>query len=688
MAARKARVSPVKVEMYRSLVCCIVWGSLAGCQGTTNQRTGASVPDVTEVADPSQDAALAAADAWTLDAGSEAGSSVSTPPPNMPQLPVDAGLVAPPLQVPAGFSSAPGFSGEIRYTSKLGNVTLFLPAVAGAGDYRVFALTPEVKATLESDGRERIDGATITCAGLVQHNHCDPAEALTGYGPNFRVPSCSEDGRAIALAKAVLRRVQVTGLSGKTKLVIEAVDALCPFPGAYGARHHDVSCSNDAAPVKQATYEGKSVQWRTCPASVPVRTEEEIRASYGSLILNGQAPVPAAAGRSPWESIGLPAPNRAPKVLARAVIEVDPAAATPPPGFGAGDFFETFSDPADQPRRIGNARILTPGAAVMLPTLHQTSKLSLYSYGADDPQWLVAQGTLRGLLADAEQAIMGSNILYPRRAFALPEAADRYLHTTFEVATDASQRRYWWLHVCGAAAVGQTIVDGKLAPEAGIVPMPGFMNPLEGEAISLKGWNCIQVVPRGGSYEVLPGGPYKHPSLGSARAESDLRIVINKPVASAGGVRPLLNTVVNVSPPMGGASREEGTWVRQWDDMQRLVEVMLDDKLFVEQRVTFDVYLSRGRLVLYADGVQKVCNDFPEQRLTMAEAAVGIGHVLYHSSAERVEFMREDWLRTGQFHYLHNTPFLDQRSFDNVGVRENATLPPDFREAQCHRAGS
>lgn len=653
------------------------------CQGATSAGGGRTVPD---------DASIATHDASAtfLDASGEAprdagGTQVIAP----PSMPSDAAVVAPVTELPPGFGQTARFPGEIRYLAKQGNVTLFLPTVQGAGDYRAFALSPDVKASVQADGSERVDGATIACAGLVQHNQCDGSEAITSYGPNFRVPKCSEDVRGIDLPKRVLDRVQLTGLSGKTKIVVEAVDALCPFPGAYGRQHHDVPCSNDGLPVKQATVGGKSVQWRTCPQSVPIRTEEEIRASYGSLLLNGQAHVPLVMGNSPWESIGLPAPNRTPKVLARTVIEVDVGSPSAlPAGFAESDFFESFSDVNDQPQKANDARILTPGAQVINPTLHQTSKLSLYSYGAEPSQWFVAQGTLRSVLADWQQAIMGSNIMYPRRPFALPSSDDRYLHVTFEAPTDATQRRYWWLHLCGAPNAGQTIVNGKLAPESGIVPAPSFMNPLEGEAISLKGWNCIQVVPRGGSYEVLAGGPYRHPQFGAGRAESDLRIVINRPVANASGLTKLYDTIVNVSPAMGGLPPEEGAWMRQWDDAKKLVGVMLDDKLFVEQRVTFDVYVNRGRLVLYADGVQKVCNDYPNQRLTMAEAAVGVGHVLYHSSAERTEFMREDWLRTGQSHYLHNLPFLDQRSFDNFGVRENAALPPNFRDAQCHRASN
>jgi hypothetical protein len=262
------------------------------------------------------------------------------------------------------------------------------------------------------------------------------------------------------------------------------------------------------------------------------------------------------------------------------------------------------------------------------------------------------------------------------------------VHVTFEVPTDGSDRRYWWFHACGAAEPGKTIVNGKLPPEAAIIPYPGFMNPLEGKHISLKGWNCLQIVPRDGSYYVLPGGPYENVHLGDGRAETDMRIVVNKVLPESPDPSGVVGSVLNVSP----AQTEEyeagldGTWLRQWDKDKNIVGVMLDDQLYVEQRVTLDVYFNRGRIVVYANGVQKLCNAFPKHPLSMAEAAVGLGHVLYHSSAERQGFLRNDWVRTGQYQYLHNLPFIDQRTFDNFGVAENATLPEGFEAGQCYVA--
>jgi hypothetical protein len=40
--------------------------------------------------------------------------------------------------------------------------------------------------------------------------------------------------------------------------------------------------------------------------------------------------------------------------------------------------------------------------------------------------------------------------------------------------------------------------------------------------------------------------------------------------------------------------------------------------------------------------------------------------------------------QTGQFHLMHNTPFADHRSWDNVGFRENVTLPSDFDDTNCY----
>lgn len=599
----------------------------------------------------------------------------------MPPEAVVAKPVTPGITLPG----APALSGEIRYVPGRGSAVIMLPSVAGARDFRVFALSPGV--TVQgSEHAERVVGGTLFCAGLVQHNQCDPAAASNAYGPNFRVAPCEADQLTIPVPRTVSQAVQVDGLQGKTTLVVEAIDALCPFPGAFGAAHAAVECVADGQTVREATYQGSNVSWRVCPESVPIRTEAEIREAYGSMIVNGHAPASAPAGGSPWVSIGLPAPSRDPQVLARAVIEVDPLPADAlPAGFTASDFFESFTDESDKPRKIDTSDLVPSDFGVQNPTLWQTSKLSLYSYAAESPQWFLYQGTLRSVLPDWAQQIMASNVMMPRRAFALPTADDRYLHVTFEVPANATLRRYFWFYACGAAQAGETIVSGRLAPRAGIVPQPGFMNPLEGYPVSTRGWNCLQLVPRNGSYFPLPGSLY--PTRPTARPESDIRVVLNLPSDRPyGGERPD-GVVLNVSPSMDGEDPALfGSWPRTWDAQKQITEVMLDDQLTLERRVTFDVYFNRGRVVVFANGRQKLCNDFSAHRLNMAEAAIGVGHVLYHSSAERSDLMREDWLTTAQTQYLNNLSMLDQRSFDNFGVRQGAALPAAFAEGQCYDA--
>ncbi|HEY0882751.1 MAG TPA: hypothetical protein VGD87_14520, partial [Archangium sp.] len=113
---------------------------------------------------------------------------------------------------------------------------------------------------------------------------------------------------------------------------------------------------------------------------------------------------------------------------------------------------------------------------------------------------------------------------------------------------------------------------------------------------------------------------------------------------------------------------------------------ILDDQLFVGVRTRFDAYLKRDRLILYVNGQQRLCNDFPGAALTMAEGAVAFGQVLYHTAAERLEFMRDYNDRSAQKYYLENAAYVDERDWDNVGYEALVGAPSDFDPAPCYRA--
>src|SRR5262249_52182213 len=159
-----------------------------------------------------------------------------TPPPDLPG--------APPL-------------GEIRYVPGRDSALVFVPVVPGVHDYRVYALDANVKVHAVGAGTQ-VDGATIFCAGLRQHNACDDDEAYD-FGAQFHLGACKQDVRATHVPKEVLRVIQVDGLRADTDVVVEAIDELCPFPGAEGVTHKDLSCVFDGAPTAPAVVDGKVV---------------------------------------------------------------------------------------------------------------------------------------------------------------------------------------------------------------------------------------------------------------------------------------------------------------------------------------------------------------------------------------------------------------------------------------------
>jgi hypothetical protein len=93
------------------------------------------------------------------------------------------------------------------------------------------------------------------------------------------------------------------------------------------------------------------------------------------------------------------------------------------------------------------------------------------------------------------------------------------------------------------------------------------------------------------------------------------------------------------------------------------------------------------------EGQQRLCQQLDPTLMTMAEGALGFWHVLYHTSAEFTEIRAtgdgpsENPL-TDEHNILHNTPFADHRSYDNVGFLENVGLPSNFDPTVCYPANT
>ena len=611
----------------------------------------------------------------------------------------------------------------VNVAANRSSVVLYLPGVQGALDYRVFAVEDGVKVSVDGDQREHVDGATLHCAGLRQRNQCDDGARLpiTYNYDRFDLPKCESwaGNRRPNVPVALMQTLEVNGIGANTTLVVEAIDRQCPFPGLFGSQHMDVKIAAPGAdfPANSAdvNVNGKPYslmifsesQNATCNpifgwdgktnatcANFPLRTEAEIRAQYGSMILNGQGPnmpsfdttAPNWAPQSPYLYAGHPAKANDPVVLARSVINVSATGdATLPEGFGAQDYFDDFHDSTDQPVAVTEPDGLE--AFGPKPKVYKTSKWYLYDVGNQFSNFFIDRGQLNMVMGDPNQDSMSIQAMYPKRPAQLPTDAGKYLHITYEVQRNETDRRYENLSLCGSDKMGDTYVGDRV--KAAPAPKPNFMNAVVTTETNPFGWNCLQLVPRGGNYGEVPGGDIDshsdtalNISVMASHPAPTVSLFNNDNESDAAFASPFMN---EVAPAQTG---DGPLYVRQYDHQHNLNGVWLDDKINVWQRARFDVFVRRDYLVIYVDGEQRACGALKGKAvLTMAEAAIGFWHVLYHSSAEFLE-MRADNNgtanpATGQYHIMHNTPFGDQRSYDNVGFRENVLLPSSFDPARC-----
>jgi hypothetical protein len=505
--------------------------------------------------------------------------------------------------------------------------------VAGAADYRAFALHDGVEILVDPDGYESVTGATIHCAGLVQHS-------------------------APKTAPEVLTQIEVTGVTRSTEFVVEAVDRLCPFTGLFGRTDEQITIASGdlSGPFPELIV------------PVPIVSEATTRQSYGSMFFNGHGPAPQP---------GQPAPPELPKVIEQWTVTVEPLQGEEAESRRLQPFFADFSDESDQPEWVpggtnGNGTFHQPDGYGYSYAIYQNSDFSFYVTNAElvrDNHVFIDRGQLHTNLPDLAQGVMSSVISVPRTLAHLPdEGSPGYLHLSFETATNSTPRRYWWLSLCGDDSAGQTMDgDGFLTPHLSL--NSGFFNP-DGANPSTGGWNCLLVFPHDGLATPVP------PESGS-NPESSVMLVVHQSGMPEG------QSAVNVSPQQLNDGFP-AAWYREMDAGEVTDIGILDALLRPSPRVRFDFFVSRNRVVMYVDGEQRLCNDLGPVELTMAETAVGFNTALYHSSAEHGELLVDFADRSGQRYYLENTIFAEPHTWDNVGFEENVGLPASFTDANCY----
>jgi len=620
------------------------------------------------------------------------GSGMGTPPSSTPDIPVpDGGIEAKPTETDLPLSEAADL-GTIKYIPNRSSVVLYLPGgIDGVRDYRVFAVEDGVKVMLH-DGLEHVAGATISCAGTQQRNQCDESTYPIDYhNEDLDMPTCGGADRRPGMPRKLMQTLEVDGVKPDSTLVVEAIDTMCPFPGLWGTFHHDetLGASDIGGPMADVVVNGKSYSIKRREQTFSMFTEEEIRKTYDSMILNGQGPNlpsfdPSSPDfpQSPYIHQASPAPAIDPKVLARSVVKVSPlGTAKPIDGFTADDYFDDFDDDKDQPKKIRDKDPLTEVVGMRV-ALWQTKKWNLYDIANGFNDFFISRGQLNMIFADPSQGSMSLQAIYPKRAVKLPTDDKSYLRVTYEVQRNETPRRYDNFSLCGSDKMGDTY-DGE-SPKAAPGPRPGFMNDMDTARDNAFGWNCLLLVPRGPGYGPMDGGdtPVRsHP-------DSSLKITVIK-------AHPAPTAATYDNERIGAYAKgfgpvQDTTYPRQYfrevDDKGKIAGLWLDDELNVWQKTRFDVFVRRDRVVIYVKGKQKICQNLTDSPLTMAEGALGWWHVLYHSSAEFLEIRGNSAGANPsslQSHLMHNTPWADQRAYDNIGFKEDVALPDDFDDARC-----
>lgn len=527
-------------------------------------------------------------------------------------------------------------------------------------------------------------------------------------------------------------QIEVTGVTSSMSVTVEAMDRMCPFPGTVGRYHTDITLSHT---VGDNNNPGNPWIDASALTSFPVVTEAEVIARYGSLIVNGQGwaggpNVQATPPSSP--PFAQPAPANPPVVLARAAVTIAPLANPPA---APSTFFDDFSNANDTFAAIPIPNWTYPRDGAGEKVL-QNSKWTIFANGytccsptaADDGNGYadayVENGQMKTVLSDWSQGVLSEVSMFPRKAAHLNSSS--YLHVTYEVPSFATSRRYWVVSLCGSGTAGQTLDANGVLKEQVVHTTFFYLNT--GANPSTAGWNCLQVFNREGNsyafsnwesmYNIHGGRPPVPPNKGlydladyvynaipsiadptkiaayTVHPESDVVVLVNKPIPKAGlpeklgtneqVVQGQYTSPVNVSPMQLDNPAGEVAWFYRVDANGNPVAGILDDQQLVAPRTKYDLYIRNNRLIMYVNGQARLCNDFttPTTTLNIADAAVGFHQVLYHSSGEFKErFVDPD--RGAAYHYRYNSPWIDSRTWDNIGFEESVAAPADFDPNTC-----
>ncbi len=574
---------------------------------------------------------------------------------------------------------------SIKVLVRRGTAILYFNSVAGAADYRAYAVPSTgfiggsgVNFISTPNGMQP-RGALISCAGFRTHSYESP---IIG-GQHTR---------------ELQQAVELPGftVNGNYTIVLEALNAPCPFTGMPADTDATITAHFPSDP---STYKNTNFH-------VAMTSFATMMSSYGNEILGGMGSYsnwvqrlsePMGYAVTPASSSSLAQPGDI-GVIARSAVAVQvpgvdeasdaptidvsnavtddflndlvvaPSSITTNPDYGpnpllaplatipgAWQFWGRYMQYAD-----GEGTVTQGGATVYQPN------------GFKGFQVFQQHGRLYTLFGDAGQDVGGTMSFASLKNLPLQLDDTKYVHSMWRVNSDASHRRYWTWAICGGATQAELVNTTTHVPV--IRPIitettfgPGGDNPtakLGPLQASGAPKECLSIIQEG-----RPEAPR---SDGNERSSGRITAQIH-PAGVATGIIALGNTFTDSPAPNGATSlgfryktdasgNYLGPLIEPFDQAQPLTH--------------YDVFLRRDRLVVFINGRQGFCVDLSAHPLTMSYGLVTYGDLLYHSALEWQEVSN---VNAALYHHQLNAPSATSRVWDAIYESDGFTdIPPEF----------
>jgi hypothetical protein len=573
---------------------------------------------------------------------------------------------------------------DIRVLARRDAVILYFASVAGAADYRAYAVSNAVSFVDTPNGRQP-RRALISCAGYRQHP----------YAP--ATPGRRELMQAIELPGFVA--------AGNYTIVLEATRTPCPFTGLPG--HTDATFTGvDFHRADPATYRYSALHY----AKIVSRATQ--LAQYGNEILNGHGSTGSWANRL-TQRMGLTVPAgdatlpSDPVAIARSAIAVqlpffDESFNAPVFDVGPNSVVDDFpNDLVAAPTTIRRNPDypLDSNAAPLVDIPGEWSFWGRYMQHADGEETQRVNGTevypssnyngfqvfqrhgrLYTTFGDAGQDIGGSMAFASLKTAPQELDATKYVHSMFRVNSEATHRRYWTWTLCGGATRAElqdpvtrqyrvrpifyeTSFDaggggpGLLYADNPSMPAPRLAALTPAQARNASAKECLSIAQEG--RPEIPGAESVIASGSTIRAQIH-------PAGLSKGVIALGNRNSDITSygfryRLNASGTRVGPMVEPGDQTSPLTH--------------FDFFVRPDRLVVFINGRQGFCVDLSDRPLTMRYGMISYGDLIYHSSLEWQEVYNE---RSSQFHVLMNSPIASTRAWDFVGHAEKIDIPSQF----------